>query len=170
MDDFISNVLKRTKKYEGFRNDVYIDTVGKATIGYGTNLDNENISYGVQTLLLKTLREHLENGGTISKQWTGFFMPKGEAEAMLKLDLQERWEELLQRLPFVFQLPPLAKEILLDMCYNLGIGRLLKFKRFLAALQRNDYINAAIEMLDSRWAKQVKRRAYQQATEIRGLA
>lgn len=170
MDDFISDVLKRTKKYEGFRNNVYIDTVGKATIGYGTNLDNENISYGVQNLIFKTLRKHIGNGGIIGKNWNGFSMSKEQAEEILKLDLKERWNDVVHRIPRVLELPYLARQILLDMCYNLGIGRLLKFKRFLAALQRNDYINAAIEMLDSRWAKQVKRRADQQATEIRGLA
>lgn len=169
MDDFISDVLKRTKKYEGFRNDVYIDSVGKATIGYGTNLDNEYISYGVQNLLFKTLRKHIANGGIIGKKWSGLSMSEEQAEEILKLDLRERRTELIQRLPFTISLPSVAQEILLDMCYNLGLGRLLKFKRFLAALQKNDYLNAASEMLDSRWAKQVKRRAYQQATEIKGL-
>lgn len=170
MDDFLEKVLNRTKKYEGFRNDVYIDTVGKATIGYGTNLDNEYISYGVQDLLFKTLRKHINNGGIIGKNWTGLSMSEENAAEILKLDLKERWSNLIQRLPFVVSLPILAQEILLDMCYNLGLSGLLGFKRFLTALQKNDYFTAGGEMLDSRWAKQVKRRAYQQAVEIKGLA
>lgn len=170
MDDFLEKVLNRTKKYEGFRNDVYIDTVGKATIGYGTNLDNEYISYGVQDLLFKILRKHINNGGIIGRKWTGLSMSEENAAEILKLDLKERWGELTQRLPFIVSLPVLAQEILLDMCYNLGLSGLLGFKRFLTALQKNKYIEASSEMLDSRWAKQVKRRAYQQAVEIKGLA
>ena len=45
------------------------------------------------------------------------------------------------------------------MGFNLGLTRLLKFKKFLAALEKKDYETAAIEMMDSRWAVQVKGRA-----------
>ena len=41
------------------------------------------------------------------------------------------------------------------MCFNLGINRLLNFKKFLGALQEHDFETAAIEMMDSRWATQV---------------
>ncbi len=170
MVDFISEVLKRTKRYEGFRDDVYIDTVGKATIGYGTNLDNEYISYGIQDLLFKCLRAHINNGGIIGKKWTGLSMSQGQAENILRLDLKERWAGLIDRFGFIHNLPLIARSVLLDMCYNLGQHRLSGFIKFLAALKVKDYSTAAKEMLDSRWAVQVKRRATEQADEIRGLA
>ena len=49
------------------------------------------------------------------------------------------------------------------MVYNLGITRLLKFKKMLAALDSGDYELAATEMLDSRYARQVKGRAKRNA-------
>ena len=45
------------------------------------------------------------------------------------------------------------------MGFNLGITRLLKFKKFLAALEQHDWETAAVEMMDSRWATQVGPRA-----------
>ena len=41
------------------------------------------------------------------------------------------------------------------MGFNLGINRLLQFEKFLTALENRDYETAAVEMMDSRWAKQV---------------
>jgi lysozyme len=49
------------------------------------------------------------------------------------------------------------------MAYNLGIGRLSKFKKMIAALDSRDYELAAKEMLDSTYAKQVKGRAKRNA-------
>jgi len=169
MVDFISEVLIRTKRYEGFRHDVYIDTVGKATIGYGTNLDNEYISYGIQDLLFKCLRAHINSGGVIGNKWNGLFISQEQAENILRLDLKERWAELIEQFGFIRKLPLIARSVLLDMCYNLGQHRLSGFTRFIAALKVKDYPTAAKEMLDSRWAVQVKRRATEQADEIRGL-
>ena len=170
MDELIKKTVIRTKEFEGFRHEVYKDTVGKATIGYGTNLDNTFISYGIQDLLFKAVRDHVNNGGLIGNNWIGLRLASGTAEKILILDLEERWKEILGALPFAESLPETAQEILLDMCYNLGLKRLLGFKRFLKALQAGIWVEAAREMLDSRWARQVKRRATTQADEIRGLA
>lgn len=169
MADLISRVIKRTKRYEGFRKETYIDTVGKATIGYGTNLDNNYLSFNVMDLLFKCVRFHVNNGGSIGNKWSGLKISEDQAEEILKIDLNERWRELFVQFSFLTTLPEPAQEVLLDMCYNLGLNRLSGFKRFLAALKDGDYRLAAVEMLDSRWAHQVKRRATEQAREIREL-
>ena len=97
-------------------------------------------------------------------------MSQGQAENILRLDLKERWAGLIDRFGFIHKLPLIARSVLLDMCYNLGQNRLSGFIKFLAALKVKDYSTAAKEMLDSRWAVQVKRRATEQADEIRRLA
>ena len=48
---------------------------------------------------------------------------------------------------------------LVDMNFNLGLSRFLTFKKMIEALKQHDYETAAREMLDSRWAKQVGKRA-----------
>ena len=48
---------------------------------------------------------------------------------------------------------------LISMAFNLGITKLLKFKKMIEAWESGDYPRAAAEALDSRWARQVKTRA-----------
>ena len=47
---------------------------------------------------------------------------------------------------------------LVDMGFNLGIPRLMKFKN-MGSYRKTDFEWASAEMLNSRWAKQVGRRA-----------
>lgn len=60
-----------------------------------------------------------------------------------------------------------VQEALTNMCFNLGITRLLKFKKMIAALECGRYHVAALEALDSLWAKQVGQRAKDVAAVIR---
>ena len=45
------------------------------------------------------------------------------------------------------------------MAFNMGVPRLRKFKKMWAAIHDEDFQTAAKEMLDSRWANQVKSRS-----------
>lgn len=51
-----------------------------------------------------------------------------------------------------------VRNVLIDMCFNLGITRLLGFKRFLEAMKEDQYEKAIDEMKDSLWYKQVPNR------------
>jgi lysozyme len=59
------------------------------------------------------------------------------------------------------------QNVLVELCFNIGINRMLGFKKMLAALQKNDYATAAVEMLDSKWAKQVGQRSATMAQMMR---
>jgi lysozyme len=72
-------------------------------------------------------------------------------------------ETLARRLPQYLEVCQTRKIVLLDMAYNLGVDGLLKFRKMLAAIDRRDYELAAKEMLDSRYARQVKGRAQRNA-------
>ncbi len=63
--------------------------------------------------------------------------------------------------------PLQAQEALTNMCFNLGINRLLSFKNMLGALQTNNYEKAASEALNSKWARQVGVRSKRIAAKIR---
>ena len=52
-----------------------------------------------------------------------------------------------------------AQDVVYEMCYQLGINGFSKFKKTIAYLRDENYKMAAIEMLDSRWAKQTPNRA-----------
>lgn len=84
-----------------------------------------------------------------------------EEEAMTLLANDINWVigELDRRVPAFANLNEVRRRVLIDMGFNLGIGRLMKFRRMLAALEAENYARAAVEMMDSRWARQVGNRA-----------
>lgn len=129
------------KKHEGFRSRPYRDTTGNMTIGYGTNLT----------------------------EWSRTGISERVAEAILIAYLADIEAELSKRLSFYDNLPPKAKAILLDMAYNLGVPSLLTFQKMLSALSAGNYSLAAKEMLNSRWASQVKTRATFLAAEMESI-
>ena len=83
---------------------------------------------------------------------------KTEAEQMLNNDIQNCYSECI-KLPCWNKINEARQAVLIDMCFNLGIARLKGFKKMLAALTRADYKTASKEMLDSKWAVEVKSRA-----------
>ena len=57
--------------------------------------------------------------------------------------------------------------VLMDMAFNMGVPRLLKFKRMWAAIYEGEFDTASKEMLDSRWAVQVGARSQKAALRMR---
>ncbi len=114
---------------EGMRLKPYRDTVGKLTIGVGRNLDDVGIS-------------------------------EDEALYLLSNDIKKAREDVKKVFGEMFhELDPVRQAVLIDMMFNLGLPRFLGFKKFIQAVKEKDFSKASQEMLDSRWAKQVKSRA-----------
>jgi len=84
---------------------------------------------------------------------------KEEAEFLLKNRLLKTENELAKRLNFFYDLPETIQEILLNMAYNLGVPKLMKFKNTLAAAKAHNWQKMADEMEDSNWYRQVGDRA-----------
>jgi len=82
-----------------------------------------------------------------------------EARYLLKNDIKIVEDELLEKKPVVAGLDAVRQRVLVDMGFNLGIPTLLKFQNMWAAVEEEDFERAAEEAMDSRWAKQVGRRA-----------
>ena len=55
--------------------------------------------------------------------------------------------------------PDIIKEVVIEMCYQLGLGGFSKFKKTISYLEKENYLEASKEMLDSKWAKQTPNRA-----------
>jgi len=82
-----------------------------------------------------------------------------EIDFLLQNDIQLVEEELDQWWSHWRSLNQTRQLVVADMMFNMGRPRLSQFKMFLAALQAADYEMASTEMLDSKWASQVKGRA-----------
>ena len=91
-----------------------------------------------------------------------------EAELMLRKDLARCENECLHAFPWFADLSEQRKDVILNMCFNLGLAGLRKFKKFLKAVEMGAYETAAHEMMDSDWAEQVKGRALELAQMMRG--
>jgi len=81
------------------------------------------------------------------------------AEQWLRADLQAAQDELARNVDCWDSLNNARKCVLIDMNFNMGYGTLSKFKRFFSALAAGDYDEAAVEMEDSAWFRQVGPRA-----------
>lgn len=99
-----------------------------------------------------------------------------EAELMLRNDIAEASEQLMQALPFTRTMDHVRRDVLINMVFNMGKheeGRkkgklkILDFKGTLAYIKSGDYENASIEMLDSVWARQVGYRAKDLSEQMR---
>ena len=68
-------------------------------------------------------------------------------------------DEAKKIFPNLDELPEEAQQVIVNMTFNMGRPRLSQFKKFIAGVNAGDWNKAAVEMMDSRWAKQVGRRA-----------
>ena len=67
--------------------------------------------------------------------------------------------DLDRELPWWREMPEPKQRALANMCFNLGMPRLSKFKLMLTALEKGDWAEAANQARDSKWADQVGERA-----------
>ena len=82
-----------------------------------------------------------------------------EAEHLLANDIVNHYKALTDNLPWFKSLDDVRQLALLDMCFNLGIDGLLRFKNMLEAIEKQQWTRAAICALSSKWATQVHGRA-----------
>ena len=86
-------------------------------------------------------------------------LPESIIDALLDFDIAEKVGQLHGQFPWFEDLDEVRQRVLVNMCFNLGIGGLSEFKNMLAAVEGGNYEEAAEQMASSRWATQVGDRA-----------
>lgn len=71
------------------------------------------------------------------------------------------------KLPVFIILDQVRQDVIVNMIFNMGLSGVMGFKYMLAALSVQDWEEAAIQMLNSKWASQVGNRALELAAMIR---
>ncbi len=127
------DLKSRIKKHEGFLAKVYLDSLGKATIGYGHLLTEED--------------DFVE----------GVIYDKDILEALFEKDFNKAVQGAEQLLDG-YNIALVAKEVIIEMVFQLGKTGVSKFKKMFDALKNNDYSRAAAEMLNSAWYRQTPSR------------
>ena len=142
----MERLMESVKKHEGYRNKVYLDTLGKRTVGVGhlcvESFWEDDKEY--EEKFLMTILEHDLQTAI-----------KGAKELMEDhgcVDIDEQ-----------------AEEILIEMVFQLGMTGVSKFKNMWKALAELNYVGASYEMLDSRWAKQTPNSAKAMAKTMKEI-
>lgn len=136
----------------------YRCTAGKRSIGKGRNLDDVGISAEESRLLGITVASCIARGIT-----------QAQSDALFANDIGRSKRDLDAKLPWWRKLDGVRQRVLLNMCFNMGIGRvasrgkkargLLSFVNTLAKVQRGDWPGAVAGMKASDWHNQVGARA-----------
>ena len=141
--------IPRIAKDEGLVLRVYKDGGGYPTFGFGTLVKPGMPEYGKPI------------GYPVSEQ------------RCLEAFLSEFFEEVYPDTQKAFgrgqfnKLPFAAKKVFANVLYNMGLTRFRKFKRTRAAVLARNWDRAADELLDSKYARQVKSRATRLAGRLR---
>lgn len=134
---------------EGQVLEVYLDHLGYPTVGVGHLILESDEEYG------------LGEGTPITQT---------RSDELLFQDLNIVLKECEDRFHNNWRdYPEEVKLIIANMAFNLGLTRLVKFKKMFAALNEGDYKQASVEGMDSKWAKQVYNRARRLMNRLRDI-
>lgn len=128
---------------EGWRSKPYLCTSGKITIGVGHRMLSHEL--------------HLKE---VSTDWIWATLRQ---DAMLAI---RGCEMIFGRSKFQ-SFSEIRQRALANMCFQLGTDGLSKFQRMIQAIFKDDWAQAQIEALDSKWAKQTPTRARRVAEMLR---
>ena len=115
--------------HEGLRLDIYKDSVGIWTIGVGRNLEHVGLR------------------------------AEAEARYLLRSDIVAIRAELERAIPWLSDLSEARQHVLMDMAFNRGVAGVMKFAQPLRHVANGNYAAASVEMLRSRWSRQVHQRS-----------
>ena len=134
---------------EGVKYEIYNDHLGYPTFGIGH-------------LVVESDEEHGKPVGTP--------ITEDRVNTVFDKDVAVMVDEAKKIFPALDTLPEEAQQVIVNMTFNMGRPRLSQFKKFIAGVNAGDWNKAAVEMMDSRWAKQVGARAERLRDRIKALA
>lgn len=135
-------ILDLLRVHEGWRENTYRCTSGKLTVGYGHNIDANGLP-----------------------AWATLPLSKEAGDRLLLEDLGDVERSLRTQWPQVDSLDNVRYACLVDMAFNMGVGKvggsagLMGFKNTLRFIEAGEYIKAAENMMQSKWYRQTGTRA-----------
>jgi lysozyme len=143
------NVYEQLKIDEGVIYGVYKDPLGHLTFGIGHLITRDDDEDG------------LPEGYDVSEEriYEAFQDDLDTAISECEILFEACWNNF----------PAELQEVLVNMMFNLGRRGLGKFKKFINHLENHHWPLAALEMLDSRWARQVGNRAIRLSDRVAKL-
>ena len=119
---------ERIKKHEGYRDKIYLDSLGKKTIGYG----------------------HLVTATDKFKEDKRYSIP--ELRRVFEYDFKIALDGA-ERITDFDNLHPKAQEVAIECCFVLGAKGFSLFKRTIGHLNEGRWTDASAELKNSLWYK-----------------
>ena len=123
---------------EGVKYEIYLDHLGLKTCGIGHLCRKGEPEYD------------MEVGTPVSEE---------RVAELFEKDIGWTMSDCLKLLPDFDMLPEQVRLIFANMMFNMGRNRLAGFVKFIAAIESREWQKAAVEMADSKWARQVPNRS-----------
>ena len=144
----LTRLRREIAQDEGCRYEIYLDHLKLPTLGIGHLCVSNELEFG---------------------QPIGTPISADRVNELFKRDLESCIDDCRALFKRFDELPEEVQAVIANMAFNLGRTRLSKFKKFIAAVERHDWQNAAAEMHDSKWRQQVPARAGRLIRRIRAL-
>ena len=133
---------------EGCKFEIYLDHLGLPTFGIGHLIRDNDPEYGWEV---------------------GTEVSESRVNEAFEQDIQTVLSDCVQLYSDFDDLPEEAQRIIANMMFNMGRPRLSKFKGMKAGVDARDWNRAADEMVDSRWYRQVTKRADRLVERMRAI-
>ena len=144
----IDELRQEIERDEGRVNAVHLDHLSLPTIGIGHLVVESDPEYGLPV---------------------GTRIDDERVNELFEQDIQVTISECEKLFSNFNDLPDEVQKICANMMFNLGRPRFSKFKKFHTALLNNDWKECAVQMEDSRWHKQVTKRANRLISRMRAV-
>ena len=133
---------------EGVIHEIYLDHLGYATFGIGHLVINSDEEYGWSV------------GTDVSEE---------RVKEAFNSDIETVLSDCCRLYEYFDDLPEEVQLIIANMMFNMGYTRLSKFKGMKRGIDARDWNQAADEMVDSRWYRQVTNRADRLVVRMRSV-
>ena len=144
----INKLREQLKIDEGVKYEIYDDHLGYKTFGIGHLVKATDEEYGASV------------GTPVSEE---------RVNSVFNKDVETYINESKKVFGNLEDMAQEAQQVIINMCFNMGAPRLSQFKKFIKAINDEDWATASVEMLDSRWANQVGVRANRLSDRIKAI-
>jgi GH24 family phage-related lysozyme (muramidase) len=145
----IDELRKQLEVDEGVVHEIYLDHLGLPTFGIGHLVTDSDPEKG---------------------QAVGTPVEESRCIEAFEQDIETTVSECTLLYPDFEDLPEEVKQIIANMMFNMGRPRLSKFKGMKRGVDAKDWNAAADEMVDSRWYRQVTKRADRLVQRMRAVS
>ena len=153
-------ITRKIKGEEGDMQRPYKCPAGKWTIGAGINLEAQEMPfeiYEIWSVDEAGKYPRCQNGAMVNGlRLSEFGLPQAVRDRWLEIILETLTTQVENRLYNEYDisfgdLPEDCQIVVIDCCYQMGLDGFFAFKKTLGHIKKMDYVDASLELLDSKY-------------------